>query len=106
VLRHLPIGLGDRQGGVPVYRNGLTTIDTSVKGLGEALAPLARQGKPEKGQQDIYSQYQFWAGWKRARRMLREGREELYTPADIRAAQEIEAAHPEFIDVQKDLIAF
>jgi len=100
------IGLGDRQGGIPVYRNGLTTIDTSVKGLGEALAPLARQGKPEKGQQDIYSQYQFWAGWKRARRMLREGREELYTPADIRVAQEIEAAHPEFIDVQKDLIAF
>ena len=100
------IGLGDRQGGVPVYRNGLTTIDTSVKGLGEALAPLARQGKPEKGQQDIYSQYQFWAGWKRARRMLREGREELYTPEDIRVAQEIEAAHPEFIDVQKDLIAF
>ncbi len=100
------IGLGDRQGGVPVYRNGLTTIDTSVKGLGEALAPLARQGKPEEGQQDIYSQYQFWAGWKRARRMLREGREELYTPADIRVAQEIEAAHPEFIDVQKDLIAF
>ena len=100
------IGLGDRQGGIPVYRNGLTTIDTSVKGLGEALAPLARQGKPEKGQPDIYSQYQFWAGWKRARRMLREGREELYTLADIRVAQEIEAAHPEFIDVQKDLIAF
>lgn len=100
------IGVGDRQGGVPVYRNGFTTIDTSVKGLAEALAPLARQGKPKPGEPDIYSQYQFWAGWKRARRLLREGREEVYTAADAQIAQEIEAAHPEFIQVQKDLIAF
>jgi hypothetical protein len=101
------IGVGDRQGGVPVYRNGFTTIDTSVKGLAESLAPLAKYGKPAKaGDPDIYSQYQFWAGWKRARRLLREGREELYNAADARIAQEIEDAHPEFIQVQKDLIAF
>ena len=95
------MGIGDRQGGVPVYRNGVTTIDTSVKGLTEALAPLAKYGDPE-----IYQRYQFWAGWKRGRRLLREGREELYNAADAQKAQEIERNHPEFVQVQKDLIAF
>jgi hypothetical protein len=95
------MGIGDRQGGVPIYRNGLTTIDTSVKGLVEALAPLAKQGDPE-----VYQRYQFWAGWKRGRRLLREGREDVYKPADEKRAREIEAAHPEFVQVQKDLVAF
>ena len=95
------MGIGDRQGGVPVYKNGFTTIDTSVKGLTEALAPLAKYGDPE-----IYQRYQFWAGWKRGRRLLREGREQVYTPADAKLAQEIEAKHPEFVQVQKDLVAF
>jgi len=95
------MGIGDRQGGVPVYRNGLTTIDTSVKGLVEALAPLAKYGDPE-----VYQRYQFWAGWKRGRRLLREGKEQLYTAADAKRAQDIENNHPEFIQVQKDLIAF
>ena len=95
------IGIGDRQGGVPVYRNGLTTIDSSVKGLVESLAPLAKYGDPE-----IYQRYQFWAGWKRGRRMLREGREQLYSPADAQLAAELERLHPEFVQVQKDLIAF
>ena len=95
------IGIGDRQGGVPVYRNGLTTIDTSVKGLVEALSPLAKFNDPE-----VYQRYQFWAGWKRGRRLLREGREKSYEAADAKKAQEIEDAHPEFIQVQKDLVAF
>jgi hypothetical protein len=95
------MGIGDRQGGVPVYRNGLTTIDTSVKGLTEALAPLAKYGDPE-----IYQRYQFWAGWKRGRRLLAEGKERLYEPADAAIAARYEKMHPEFIQVQKDLIAF
>ena len=101
------MGIGDRQGGIPVYRNGFTTIDTSVKGLTEALAPLAKYDKPTSTEDtDIYSKYQFWAGWKRGRRLLREGREQVYTAADAKRAQEIENNHPEFIQVQKDLIAF
>jgi hypothetical protein len=95
------MGIGDRQGGVPVYRNGFTTIDTSVKGLTEALAPLAKYGDPE-----VYQRYQFWAGWKRGRRLLDEGKERLYNAKDAKLAQEIEAQHPEFVQVQKDLIAF
>lgn len=95
------MGIGDRQGGVPVYRNGVTTIDTSVKGLVEALAPLAKYGDPE-----IYQRYQFWAGWKRGRRLLAEGKERLYNAADAKVAQELERLHPEFVQVQKDLVAF
>jgi hypothetical protein len=102
------MGIGDRQGGVPVYRNGVTTIDTSVKGLVEALAPLAKYGDPE-----IYQRYQFWAGWKRGRRLLGEidpktgkPRERLYEPADAAIAARYEQMHPEFVQVQKDLIAF
>ena len=41
------MGLGGRMGGVPVYRNGITTIDPKVKGLCEALKPLAQYGDPE-----------------------------------------------------------
>ena len=95
------MGIGDRQGGIPVYRNGITTIDPSVKGLVASLAPLAKYGDPE-----IYERYQFWAGWKRGRRLLAEGRERNYTPADAAVAQRFEAAHPEFVQVQKDLNAF
>ena len=95
------IGTGTRKGGIPVYRNGYTTIDSSVKGLAEALAPLAQYGK-----QDVYRHYQFWAVWKRGRRMLFEGREKLYEPADIKHAQELERLYPEFVQVQKDLNAF
>lgn len=95
------MGIGDRQGGIPVYKNGFTTIDTSVKGLTEALAPLAKYGDPE-----VYRAYQFWAGWKRGRRLLREGREQVYTPDDAKRAQEIEDKYPVFVQVQKDLVAF
>jgi hypothetical protein len=95
------MGIGDRQGGVPVYRNGVTTIDTSIKGLVEALAPLAKYGDPE-----IYQRYQFWAGWKRGRRLLAEGKERLYNASDAAIAARYEALHPEFVQVQKDLVAF
>jgi hypothetical protein len=96
------MGIGDRQGGVPVYRNGVTTIDTSVKGMVEALAPLAKYGDPE-----IYQRYQFWAGWKRGRRLLAEGKERLYEPYDIAVAQELDRLHGQvFAQVQKDLVAF
>jgi hypothetical protein len=95
------MGIGERAGGIPVFKNGVVKIDNNVKGLTEALAPLAKFGDPE-----IYQRYQFWAGWKRGRRLLKEGRESLYTPADAKFAQELEKMHPEFDQVQKDLIAF
>jgi len=74
-----------RNGGVPVYKNGYTSVDKSGKGLVEIFAPLAKLNNPE-----MYRIYQFWAGAKRARRLIREGREENYTPADLQHAKEIE----------------
>jgi hypothetical protein len=95
------MGYGDRNGGVPVYRNGATVIDRSVKGLIASLAPLAKYGDPK-----VYQYYQFWAGAKRAQRLMAEGRERLYTQNDFAYARTLERDFPEFVDVQRDLIAF
>jgi len=74
-----------KNGGVPVYKNGYTSIDKSTKGLVEIFAPLAKLNDP-----NMYRLYQFWAGSKRARRLIKEGREENYTPADLQHAKELE----------------
>ena len=95
------MGYGDRNGGVPVYRNGTTVIDRSVKGLIASLAPLAKYGDPK-----VYQYYQFWAGAKRAERLRAEGRERLYTQSDFAYARTLQTQFPEFVDVQRDLIAF
>ena len=94
-------GVGDRQGGIPVYKNGVTKIDTSVKGLVAALAPLAKSGDPA-----IYQRFQYWAGSKRGFRLDKEGREQNFTPADYEYAKELGKLHPEFEQVMKDYTAY
>jgi hypothetical protein len=94
-------GYGNRTGGVPVYKNGLTTIDTSVKGPIAILAPLARYNNPR-----IYQRYQFWAGVKRAERLLAENREKNFEQADIARAAQLEKEHPEFVQIQKEMNEF
>jgi Large polyvalent protein associated domain 38/ADP-Ribosyltransferase in polyvalent proteins len=95
------MGYGDRHGGIPVYRNGATLIDRSVKGLIASLSPLAKYGDPK-----VYQYYQFWAGAKRGKRLDAEGREKLFTQQDYEYAAILQNQFPEFVDVQKDLIAF
>jgi len=102
------IGMGG-EGGIPVYKNGFTTIDTSVKGLMELLKPLAEVGDPR-----IYQTYQFWAGAKRGSRLIAEtdkngnvvARDHTYTPAEIAYAKQLEAKYPMFEQVQKDWIKY
>ena len=94
-------GVGDRHGGVPVFRKGVTTIDTSVKGLVAALAPLAKTGDPA-----IYQRFQYWAGSKRGFRLDQEGREHNFTAADYVYAKELGQLHPEFEQVMKDYTAY
>jgi hypothetical protein len=89
------------EGGVPVFKNGYTTIDTSVKGLMEILKPLAEVGDPR-----IYQTYQFWAGSKRGTRLLASGRDHTYSPAEIAYAKELEKKYPMFEQVQKDWIKY
>ena len=89
------------KGGVPVFRNGYTSVDKTKKGAVEIFAPLAKYG-PE-----IYSLYQFWAGAKRGRRLFREGREENYTAEDFKFAKELEQKYGTlFNSVQKDWLEY
>lgn len=95
------MGIGDRNGGIPVLRNGITTIDTSVKGMVASLAPLAAYGDPVVNQR-----YQYWAMVKRGQRLNKEGKLTGIDSADVAFAKVLEQKHPEFVSVQKDLIAF
>jgi len=95
------MGYGDRNGGIPVLRNGITTIDTKVKGLIASLAPLAAQGDSA-----IYQRYQYWAMVKRGQRLNAQGKLTGIDTADVAFAKFLEQKHPEFVSVQKDLIAF
>jgi hypothetical protein len=79
------LGVHDRMGGIPVYRNGITIISNmngKVKGPTAIFAPLAR----EPGD---YQAYQYWAAVKRGMRLLYtidpktgESVEKLITAAD------------------------
>ena len=95
------MGFDDRNGGIPVLRNGITTIDKSVKGLIASLAPLAERGDPA-----VYQRYQYWAMVKRGQRLNKEGKLTGIDSADVAFAKFLEQKHPEFVGVQKDLIAF
>jgi hypothetical protein len=94
-------GYGNRTGGVPVYKNGLTTIDTSVKGPIAILAPLAKYNNPR-----IYQRYQYWAGVKRGKRFMADGKEKNFEQADIARAAQLEKDHPEFVQIQKEMNEF
>ena len=95
------MGMGDRNGGIPVLRNGITTIDTKVKGLIASLAPLAAYGDPS-----VYQRYQYWAMVKRGQRLNKEGKLTGIDSSDVAFAKFLEQKHPEFVSVQKDLITF
>ena len=94
-------GYGNRTGGVPTYRNGITTIDTSVKGPIAILASLAKYNNPR-----IYQRYQFWAGVKRGKRFMADGKEKNFEQADIARAAQLEKEHPEFVQIQKEMNEF
>ena len=94
-------GYGNRTGGVPVYKNGITTIDTSVKGPIAILAPLAKYNNPR-----IYQRYQYWAGVKRGKRFMADGKEKNFEQADIARAAQLEKDHPEFVQIQKEMNEF
>lgn len=104
------LGVHNRKGGIPVFRNGVTIVDTSVKGPTEIFSPLAAMGDPE-----VYQAYQFWAGAKRGSRFLADGREEVFTPAmvnyakqlcDVNAKGNVSGKYPEFAQVQKEWIQY
>ena len=91
------LGVHDRHGGIPVFRNGITTVDGRVKGVVSIFSPLAKYGDPY-----IYQLWQFTAGAKRGSRLMADGREKLYTQADIAYAAQLETKYPEFKQISKE----
>ena len=106
-------GIGNRQGGIPVYKNGVTTIDTSTKGPLQILSSLAQFNDPK-----AYQDYQFWAGVKRGSRFMAETsptgavsyREKNFQPTDIALAEEVRKAYlakgVDFNVIQKEMNTF
>jgi hypothetical protein len=98
------LGVGNRMGGIPVLKNGYTTVSDengTIKGAVEIFSPLAQRGDP-----DIYRLYQTWSAAKRGTRLLREGRMEFLSPAEVKDALTLSQKYPEFKSVQEEWIKF
>jgi hypothetical protein len=86
--------------GVPVFRNGFTSVDDlngQVKGLIPILEPLAKYKDPF-----VFRAFQFYAATKRGQRLTAEGREKMFTPEEIRRGQALAAQFEEFEPVFKE----
>lgn len=86
------MGSHTRKGGIPVYRNGIVTVDRSGdnEGIVEIFAPLASTGNPR-----TFQDYQFWASVNRAKKyILNPGQtryvEKLFNQNDIEIANQLE----------------
>lgn len=87
-------GANDRVGGIPVYKDGFTQIsneNNTVKGLIPIFEPLAKYGDPY-----VFQAFQYYAGTRRGKRLLAEGREKVFTPDDIKRGKLLEQQYPEF----------
>jgi hypothetical protein len=99
------MGLGSK-GGIPVYRNGMTTVDTSTKGLLDIFLPLAKYNDP-----DVYRTYQYWAAVQRGSKYIinpatGKYKEELFTRDDIKHAADILQKFPEFKDIRNEWLTY
>lgn len=83
--------------GVPVYDKGYTYVsdlDGKVKGLIPVLQPLMSYNNPE-----IFQAFQYYAATRRGKRLLADGREQLFTAEDIKNGEDLEKQFPEFKEV-------
>ena len=102
------MGVHDRVGGAPIFRNGVTTVSNyggTVKGLLEIFRPISAFKDP-----DVFRMYQTWSAVQRGMRLNVEGREELITQADFKAINDLKRNNPSLIKtfegVQKDWLAY
>jgi hypothetical protein len=94
------IGFGNRSGGIPVFRNGATVIDSSVKGLGELLSPLAEY----EDSAQAFQRLQFVMAVKRGTRLDAQGKNIGITESDRTLAKKFIQEMPELKDVAEDFI--
>jgi hypothetical protein len=98
------LGVHDRNGGIPVYANGVTKAFNDkgkIKGPVAIFAPLSKYNDPY-----IYQLYQFWGGVKRGSRLNAEGRPDIFTEDDVKRAAALEKQYPEFVQIQKEWTTF
>jgi len=98
------LGVHDRNGGIPVYANGVTKAfndNGKIKGPVAIFAPLSKYNDPY-----IYQLYQFWAGVKRGNRLNEQGRPDIFDEDDVKRAEQLEKDHPEFVEIQKEWTTF
>ena len=91
------IAASSYQNGVPIFRNGFTTVsdlDGQVKGLIPILEPLMKYNDPF-----VFQAFQFYAATRRGKRLTAEGREQLFTAQDIQRGELIGQQYPEFKEV-------
>jgi hypothetical protein len=89
------LGVHDRNGGIPVYKDGFTRAfndNGKIKGPVAIFAPLAKYNDPF-----VYQLYQFWAGAQRGTRLLASGKEELFEAGDFAKAKQLQEQYPEFV---------
>ena len=94
------LGVHDRNGGIPVYANGVTKVfndNGKIKGPVAIFAPLSKYNDPF-----VYQLYQFWAAAQRGSRLNAEGRKDIFTPADLKKAEQLLKDYPEFEQIQKE----
>ena len=99
------LGVGNRTGGIPVYRNGYTTISNeggTINGLVDIFHPIAVLAD---GDPTIWQTYQFWAMAKRGERLTEKGLEK-YTQKELDYAKQIGKEFPEFEEAQKKWIKY
>ena len=85
------------QNGVPVYKNGFTTVsnkDNTVKGLIPILEPLMQYNDPF-----VFQAFQYYAATRRGKRLDAEGRENLFTKDDIKRGEMLGTEYPVFEQV-------
>ena len=94
------LGVHDRNGGIPVYANGVTKVFNDggkIKGPVAIFAPLSKYNDPL-----IYQLYQFWSAAQRGSRLNEQGRPDIFTDDDLKRAEQLERDHPEFRQIQEE----
>lgn len=87
--------------GTPVYRNGTFQVVAGRKGPVEIFRPLT-----EHPDGNLLHQWELYAAAKRARGLLAQGREKLFTSSDILQIEALGAKYPVFDQVLADWEAF
>jgi hypothetical protein len=87
--------------GVPVYANGFTSV-SDLNGTVDGLIPIFQPLISKYKDPMVWQLFQFYSATRRGGRFIQEGREKLFTAADIQKGKDYGIAYPEFDSVFKE----